>query len=104
MSVPLPRPRALWLVLALVVAVLDVVTGAMADAARSTRRPTIRPATPCSASTAPPTARPAAGTFATGGVGLAGLGGRQGAVELSDDGRNLYAVNAGSEQRLGRSA
>lgn len=38
-----------------------------------------------------------AGTFATGGTGLATLGGRQGAVELSDDGRHLYAVNAGSD-------
>jgi 6-phosphogluconolactonase len=37
-----------------------------------------------------------AGTFATGGVGLADLGGRQGAVELSGDERYLYAVNAGS--------
>jgi 6-phosphogluconolactonase len=37
-----------------------------------------------------------AGTFATGGVGLAGLGGRQGAVELSDDERTVYAINAGS--------
>jgi 6-phosphogluconolactonase (cycloisomerase 2 family) len=37
-----------------------------------------------------------AGTFATGGAGLAGLGGRQGAVELSDDERFVYAVNAGS--------
>src|SRR5918992_4612236 len=37
-----------------------------------------------------------AGTFATGGVGLADLGGRQGAVELSDDEQTLYAVNAGS--------
>jgi 6-phosphogluconolactonase (cycloisomerase 2 family) len=37
-----------------------------------------------------------AGTFATGGVGLATLGGRQGAVALSGDGRFLYAVNAGS--------
>jgi 6-phosphogluconolactonase len=36
------------------------------------------------------------GTFATGGVGLATLGGRQGAVELSDDEDNVYAVNAGS--------
>jgi 6-phosphogluconolactonase (cycloisomerase 2 family) len=38
----------------------------------------------------------AAGTYATGGVGLAGLGGRQGAVELSEDGDTVYAVNAGS--------
>jgi 6-phosphogluconolactonase (cycloisomerase 2 family) len=38
-----------------------------------------------------------AGTFGTGGAGLASLGGRQGAVELSGDGRYLYAVNAGSD-------
>src|SRR5262245_43186123 len=38
-----------------------------------------------------------AGTFSTGGIGLATLGGRQGAVELSGDGRNLYAVDAGSD-------
>jgi 6-phosphogluconolactonase len=37
-----------------------------------------------------------AGTFGTGGVGLASLGGRQGAVELSDDEESVYAVNAGS--------
>jgi len=37
-----------------------------------------------------------AGTFSTGGAGLAALGGRQGAVELSDDGSTVYAVNAGS--------
>jgi 6-phosphogluconolactonase (cycloisomerase 2 family) len=37
-----------------------------------------------------------AGTFSTGGAGLAGLGGRQGAVELSDDESTVYAVNAGS--------
>ena len=37
-----------------------------------------------------------AGSFSTGGAGLAGLGGRQGAVELSDDGSTVYAVNAGS--------
>lgn len=37
-----------------------------------------------------------AGTFATGGVGLASLGGRQGAVELSDDEEAVYAINAGS--------
>lgn len=37
-----------------------------------------------------------AGSFATGGAGLATLGGRQGAVELSDDQRYVYAVNAGS--------
>ena len=35
-------------------------------------------------------------SFATGGAGLASLGGRQGAVELSDDEAYVYAVNAGS--------
>jgi 6-phosphogluconolactonase (cycloisomerase 2 family) len=35
-------------------------------------------------------------SFPTGGVGLATLGGRQGAVELSDDEHYVYAVNAGS--------
>jgi 6-phosphogluconolactonase len=38
-----------------------------------------------------------AGTFSTGGLGLADLGGRQGAVELSDDEETVYAVNAGSD-------
>jgi 6-phosphogluconolactonase len=38
----------------------------------------------------------AAGTFATGGAGLTGLGGRQGAIELSDDDDTVYATNAGS--------
>src|SRR4051812_7573297 len=38
-----------------------------------------------------------AGTFPTGGAGLASLGGRQGAVELSDDEAFVYAVNAGSD-------
>src|SRR3954447_8208451 len=38
-----------------------------------------------------------AGTFSTGGAGLASLGGRQGAVELSDDESTVYAVNAGSD-------
>ena len=37
-----------------------------------------------------------AGTYSTGGAGLASLGGRQGAVELSDDEAFVYAVNAGS--------
>src|SRR4051794_24649758 len=35
-------------------------------------------------------------SFPTGGAGLAALGGRQGAVELSDDEDSVYAVNAGS--------
>jgi 6-phosphogluconolactonase len=37
-----------------------------------------------------------AGTFPTGGLGLTSLGGRQGAVELSDDEDAVYAINAGS--------
>ncbi len=76
-------------------------------AAPSTPRPTTPPATRCSGSSAPPTARsppparspPAAPAWPT-------LGGRQGAVELSGDGRYLYAVNAGSDTvsvfRIGR--
>ena len=38
-----------------------------------------------------------AGTFPTGGLGLASPGGRQGAVVLSRDGDTLYAVNTGSD-------
>ena len=38
-----------------------------------------------------------AGTYPTRGAGLATLGGRQGAVELSDSERTVYAVNAGSD-------
>jgi 6-phosphogluconolactonase len=37
-----------------------------------------------------------AGTFSTGGAGLADLGGRQGAIELSEDEDTVYATNAGS--------
>jgi 6-phosphogluconolactonase len=100
MPVPLPRLRAVMLVLALAAAVLAVLaSSAMASHGRGElytqtndpsgnavqrfergRDGTIAPA----------------GTFSTGGVGLADLGGRQGAVELSGDGRYLYAVNAGS--------
>src|SRR3954454_8785838 len=35
-------------------------------------------------------------SYATGGAGLASLGGRQGAVELSDGEDDVYGVNAGS--------
>ena len=38
-----------------------------------------------------------AGAYPTGGAGLASLGGRQGAVELSDSERTVYAVNAGAD-------
>ena len=99
MSVPLPRSRALWLVLALVFAVLGaVVPSAMAHERGVLYTQTNDPAgnavqrfdRAADGSLSP------AGTFATGGAGLATLGGRQGAVALSGDGRNLYAVNAGS--------
>jgi len=39
-----------------------------------------------------------AGTFDTGGTGTGGGLSNQGAVTLSDDGRELYVVNAGSDQ------
>jgi 6-phosphogluconolactonase len=39
-----------------------------------------------------------AGSFATSGTGTGGGLGNQGAVTLSDDGRELYAVNAGSDE------
>jgi 6-phosphogluconolactonase len=109
MSVPLPRSRALWLVLALVFAVLGaVVPSAMAHQRGVLYTQTNDPAgnavqrfdRAADGSLSP------AGTFATGGAGLATLGGRQGAVALSGDGRNLYAVNAGSSSvsafRVGR--
>jgi 6-phosphogluconolactonase (cycloisomerase 2 family) len=112
MSVPLPRSRALWLLLALVFAA----AGALAPSAMahggggSLYTQTNDPAgnTVQAFARAADGALTPAGTFATGGAGLAGLGGRQGAVELSDDGRNLYAVNAGSNSvsafRLGHRA
>jgi len=43
----------------------------------------------------------AAGTSATGGTGTGGGLGSQGAVALSDDGRRLFAVNAGSNDVSG---
>ena len=98
MPVPLPRIRAVTLVLAFVAGFLLLAANAMAsDGALYTQ--TNDPAgnvvqrfdRAADGSLTP------AGTFATGGVGLAGLGGRQGAVELSGDGRYLYAVNAGSD-------
>ena len=99
MSVPLPRSRALWLVLALVFAVLEaVVPSAMAHERGVLYTQTNDPAGNAVQRfdrAADGTLSPA-GTFSTGGAGLATLGGRQGAVALSDDGRSLYAVNAGS--------
>ena len=93
MLVPLPRIRAVTVVLAFAVGFLLLATNAMAsngvlytqtnDPAGNTVQRFDRGS---DGSLAP------AGTFATGGVGLASLGGRQGAVELSGDGRYLYAV------------
>jgi len=100
MSVPLPRSRALWLVLALVFALVGAVApNAMAHERGSLYTQTNDPAgnTVQKFDRAADGSLTPAGTFATGGAGLAGLGGRQGAVELSEDGRTLYAVNAGSD-------
>jgi 6-phosphogluconolactonase len=98
MPVSLPRIRAVTLVLAFVAGFLLLAANAMAsngalytqtnDPAGNTVQRFDRAA---DGSLTP------AGTFATGGLGLASLGGRQGAVELSDNGRYLYAVNAGSD-------
>ena len=96
MPVPLPRPRAVALVLAFVAGFLLLASNAMAG---SLYTQTNDPAgnTVQRFDRAPDGSLTAAGTFATGGAGLASLGGRQGAVELSGDGRYLYAVNAGSD-------
>jgi 6-phosphogluconolactonase len=103
MPVPLPRPRAVLLLFALAAALLLAAalssTAMASSAAGSLYTQTNDPSGNAvqqfdrgrDGSLTP------AGTFATGGVGLATLGGRQGAVELSGDGRALYAVNAGSD-------
>ena len=98
MSVSLPRIRAVTLVLAFLAGFLLLATDAMASNGvlyTQTNDPngnTVQRFDRAADGSLTP-----AGTFATGGVGLAGLGGRQGAVELSGDGRYLYAVNAGSD-------
>ena len=96
MPVPLPRSRAVALVLAFVAGFLLLASNAMAG---SLYTQTNDPAgnTVQRFDRAPDGSLTPAGTFATGGAGLASLGGRQGAVELSGDGRYLYAVNAGSD-------
>jgi 6-phosphogluconolactonase len=99
MPVPLPRPRAVVLLLALVAALALAPSAMASHGGGSLYTQTNDP----SGNTVQRFDRAAdgslspAGTFATGGVGLASLGGRQGAVELSGDGRYLYAVNAGSD-------
>jgi 6-phosphogluconolactonase (cycloisomerase 2 family) len=101
MPVPFPRRRAVLLVLAAAVLFAAVLaSSAMAADGRGalytqTNDPTGNAIQRFER--APDGALSPAGTFATGGVGLAGLGGRQGAVESSGDGRFLYAVNAGSD-------
>jgi 6-phosphogluconolactonase (cycloisomerase 2 family) len=101
MSFALPRFRARWFVLSLAIALLGAVApSAMAHGGSgSLYTQTNDPAgnTVQRFDRAPDGSLSPAGTFPTGGVGLAGLGGRQGAVALSDDGRHLYAVNAGSD-------
>jgi 6-phosphogluconolactonase (cycloisomerase 2 family) len=99
MPVSLPRIRAVTLALAFVAGFLLLAANAMASSGGTLYTQTNDPAgnsVQRFARGADGSIKPA-GTFATGGLGLATLGGRQGAVELSDDGRYLYAVNAGSD-------
>jgi 6-phosphogluconolactonase (cycloisomerase 2 family) len=98
MPVPLPRIRAVTLVLALVGGFLLLASSAMASSgALYTQTNDPNGNTVQRFDRAYDGSLTLAGTFATGGAGLAALGGRQGAVELSGDGRYLYAVNAGSD-------
>lgn len=100
MPVPIPRFRAVSFVLAVAVLFAVLASSAMAAGGRGALyTQTNDPAGNAIQrfERAPDGALSPAGTFATGGVGLAGLGGRQGAVESSGDGRFLYAVNAGSD-------
>lgn len=99
MPVSLPRIRAVTLVLAFAAGFLLLAANAMASSSGVLYTQTNDPAgnsVQRFARGADGSVKPA-GTFATGGLGLATLGGRQGAVELSHDGRYLYAVNAGSD-------
>lgn len=97
MSVPIRRPRGVMLLLALAAALVltTSATSAMAAVYTQTNDPngnTVQRFTQGVGGSLSP-----AGTFSTGGAGLATLGGRQGAVALSGDHRFLYAVNAGSD-------
>jgi 6-phosphogluconolactonase (cycloisomerase 2 family) len=101
MPVPIPRSRGVMLLLALAAA-LVLASAVTANAMASTAAVYTQTNDPAGNTVqrfarAPDGSLDAAGTFATGGVGLASLGGRQGAVSLSGDGRSLYAVNAGSD-------
>ena len=96
MSVPIRRPRGVMLLLALAAA-LVLAERRERHGRRSTRRRTTRRQHVQRFNRAGDGSLTPAGTFGTGGVGLATLGGRQGAVALSGDGRSLYAVNAGSD-------
>ena len=101
MPVPFQRPRALVLLLALTAAASLVAAGLASSAMAANGAVYTQTNDPTGnavqrfdlghdGSLEP------AGTFPTGGAGLAALGGRQGAVELSGNGRRLFAVNAGS--------
>jgi len=102
MPVPLPRPRAVMLLFALTAALL--LAAALSSTAMATAGGSLYTQTNDPSGNAVQKfdrgrdgALTPAGTFRTGGAGLDTLGGRQGAVELSGDGRALYAVNAGSD-------
>jgi 6-phosphogluconolactonase (cycloisomerase 2 family) len=98
MPVSIPRTRAVMLVLAFVAGLLVFASSAMAsNGVLYTQTNDPNGNTVQRFDRRGDGALVPAGTFPTGGAGLAGLGGRQGAVELSGDGRYLYAVNAGSD-------
>ena len=105
MPVPIPRSRGVMLLLAFAASLLlasAFTAGAMADTGGA-RGAVYTQTNDPNGNTVQRFARAAdgglspAGSFPTGGAGLATLGGRQGAVALSGDGRSLYAVNAGSD-------
>ena len=102
MPFPLPRSRAVLPLLAVVLAGI-LAPSAMASSGGALYTQTNDPAgnTVQAFSRGPGGALAPAGTFATGGAGLATLGGRQGAVELSGDGRSPVRGQRGLRQRLG---
>jgi 6-phosphogluconolactonase len=100
MPVSLPRSRAVVLLLAFVAGLLVFASSAMASHSRGvlyTQTNDPNGNTVQRFDRGADGALAPAATFTTGGAGLATLGGRQGAVELSGDGHYLYAVNAGSD-------